>query len=316
MTPETRSMKATVILPCYNGEETIAEQMDALAQQNWQDDWEFIMADNASTDRSVEIVQSYADRIPNMRILNVYPGSGPRRPVAVSYLRAFEAAKSDIFITCEADDVAGEGWLETMVAAMQTEHYIGSALDDQKLNDRDLIKPNEGMQTAETGFPTFVGPLRLPFSIGCTVGISRHLWNTIGDPDADLPIHWDTDYSWRAQLAGFKLTFVPEAVMHYRQRTTFKSRYKQGHNYGVSAAKLTAKYGIDSHFRFLAYNLFHLVIASFLLATSFLPNTRTPRHRIWRVACAIGQLKGFKYVLSGRRPRMQVPAELLHLSSR
>lgn len=307
-------MKATVILPCYNGEDTIAQQMDALTKQNWQDDWEFILADNGSTDRSVEIVQSYADRIPNLRILNVYSGTGPRNPVAVSYTRAFEAAKSDIFLTCEADDEAGDGWLEAMVAAMQDAHFVGSAIDDHKLNSKDLIKPDEGMQSPEAGFPNFMGPMKLPFSVGCTIGISRHLWQTIGDPDVELGNTWDVDYCWRAQLAGFELKFVPDVVMYYRQRTSFEGRYKQGKQYGVSVAKLTAKYGVKSYWRYIVYNAYHLAMGSLLLAWSFLPGTRPPRHRIWRVAHAWGQLSGFKYVLAGRRPTMPLPEHLKPLT--
>jgi glycosyltransferase involved in cell wall biosynthesis len=179
-------VKATVILPCYNSEDTIAEQMDALARQTWQPDWEFIMADNGSTDRSVEIVQSYADRVPNMRILNVYSGKGPREPAAASYNKAFAAARSDIFITCESDDVAADGWLVNMVQAMQQADFVGSAIDDYALNSTDLIRPGEGMQTREAGFANFIDPLKLPFAVGATIGISRTLWETVGDIDATL----------------------------------------------------------------------------------------------------------------------------------
>lgn len=311
----TDLMKATVILPCYNGEDTLAQQMDALARQNWQDDWEFIMADNGSTDRSVEIVLSYSDRIPNIRILNVYSGVGPRNPVAVSYTKAFEAAKSDIFITCEADDEAGEGWLEAMVEAMQDAHYVGSAIDDHKLNPDDMIRPNEGMQSPSQGFPNFIGPMKLPFSVGCTVGISRHLWKTIGDPDVDLGNTWDVDYCWRAQLAGFELKFVPDVVMHYRQRTSFEGRYKQGKQYGLSAAKLTAKYGVKSRARYLAFNLYQLSKGAALLAWSTLPGTRPARHRVWRFANALGQLQGFKYVREGRSKTMPIPDHLKPLTA-
>lgn len=306
-------MKATVILPCYNSEDTIGEQMDALARQDWRDDWEFIMADNGSTDRSVEIVQSYSDRIPNMRILNVYSGQGEREPASASYNKAFAVAQSDIFITCESDDIAADGWLVHMVEAMQTAHFVGSAIDDYELN-KDLIRPGDGMQTRENGFPNFSGPLKLPYAVGCTIGISRKLWETIGGFDTEIGHLWDIDYSWQAQLAGFDLEFVPEALMYYRQRTSFKARFKQGRMYGLCSSRIAAKYGSRSVFRYLAYNLYHLIVGTVMLATSVLPGTRSARLRIWRVANAIGQLQGIKNVLKGRRKVIEIPERLKPLT--
>lgn len=309
-------MKATIILPCYNSEATIGVQMDALARQTWDPDWEFILADNGSTDRSVEIVQSYSDRIPNMRILNVYSGDGPRAMPSTSYNKAFAAAQSDIFITCESDDEAADGWLVNMVEAMQDAHFVGSAIDDYKLNATDLIQPGEGMQTCDAGFANFIGPLRLPFAVGATIGFSRTLWETIGGFDVEIGHLWDIDYSWRAQLAGFELKFVPAAIMNYRQRTTFISRYKQGKMYGFSSSKITAKYGVRSVFRYLGFNIYHLTVGSLMLATSVLPGTRSPRRRVWRVGNAIGQLQGISSVLKGRREVIEIPEELKPLTKR
>lgn len=309
-------MKATVILPCYNSEATIGVQMEALARQNWQDDWEFILADNGSTDRSVEIVESYADRIPNLRILNVYSGEGPRLMPSNSYNKAFEAARSDIFITCESDDEAGEGWLEHMVAAMEDAHFVGSAIDDYKLNDPDLVQPGEGMQTVKAGFANFIGPLRLPFAVGACIGISRKLYETIGGLDTDIGHLWDIDFSWRAQLAGFELKFVPEALMYYRQRSTFSARYKQAKMYGESSARITAKYGARSIFRYLGFNLYHLIVGSAMMATGILPGTRSVTFRVWRVGNAVGQLQALNVVLKDRRPMMEVPENLKHLTVR
>lgn len=309
-------MKATVILPCYNSDDTIGQQMEALARQDWQDDWELIVADNGSTDKTVEIVESYADRIPNLRVLNVYSGEGLREPPSASYNKAFRAAKSDIFISCESDDEAADGWLVHMVEAMQTAHFVGSAIDDYKLNSADLISPGEGMQSREAGFPNFIGPLRLPFAVGATIGISRKLWETVGDFDVEIGHLWDIDYSWRAQLAGFDLVFVPDALMYYRQRTTFKARYKQGKMYGVSSSRITAKFGTPSVFRYLAFNFYHLIFGSLDLATSILPGTRSAKRKVWRVANAIGQLQGFGNVLKGRKGLMEIPERLKPLTVR
>ncbi len=309
-------MKATVILPCYNSEATIGQQMDALARQVWREDWEFILADNGSTDRSVEIVRSYSDRIPNMQILNVYSGEGPREPASASYNKAFAVARSDIFITCESDDEAADGWLVNMVEAMQTAHFVGSALDDYKLNDEKLVRPGDGLQSREAGFPNFSGPLYLPYAVGCSIGISRKLWETVGDFDVEIGHLWDIDFSWRAQLAGFDLELVPNALMHYRHRKTISARFKQGKMYGLCSAKIAAKYGSRSVFRFAAYNVYHLIFNTLLLAISLIPGTRPPHQKIWRIGNAIGQLQGINFVLKGRKKVIDIPERLKPLTKR
>jgi glycosyltransferase involved in cell wall biosynthesis len=45
-----RYVQLSVIIPCYNGAETIAAQLEALAGQQWSGQWEVIVSDNGSTD--------------------------------------------------------------------------------------------------------------------------------------------------------------------------------------------------------------------------------------------------------------------------
>jgi len=63
-------MKLSVILPCFNGAETIALQLEALANQQWEGDREVIVSNNGSTDDSMEIVERYRDRLPNLRMFS------------------------------------------------------------------------------------------------------------------------------------------------------------------------------------------------------------------------------------------------------
>jgi len=68
-------MKLSVILPCFNGAKTIALQLEALAHQCWSEPWELVVVNNRSTDRSMQIVQSYRNLLPNLQI---YSASGGR----------------------------------------------------------------------------------------------------------------------------------------------------------------------------------------------------------------------------------------------
>lgn len=59
----------SVVTPVYNGEKYLAECIESVVGQTYQH-WEYIIANNCSTDRSLEIAQSYADKDTRIRIHN------------------------------------------------------------------------------------------------------------------------------------------------------------------------------------------------------------------------------------------------------
>ena len=52
-------MKLSVVIPCFNAASTIAAQLEALSKQQCSDTWEIIIADNGSTDETLNIVREY-----------------------------------------------------------------------------------------------------------------------------------------------------------------------------------------------------------------------------------------------------------------
>ena len=57
----------SVVTPVYNGEKYLAECIESVLAQGYQN-WEYIVHDNCSTDRTVEIAQGCADRDPRIRV--------------------------------------------------------------------------------------------------------------------------------------------------------------------------------------------------------------------------------------------------------
>ncbi|NJM58491.1 MAG: glycosyltransferase [Synechococcales cyanobacterium RU_4_20] len=76
--------RLSVIIPCHNGAATLAQQLEALARQQfdkasegaWQGEWEVIVVNNGSPTRSVEIAEGYRDRLPRLTIAEAHqPGT-------------------------------------------------------------------------------------------------------------------------------------------------------------------------------------------------------------------------------------------------
>ena len=57
----------SVVTPVYNGEEFLAACIESVLAQTYTN-WEYVIGDNASTDRSLEIARSYAARDPRIRV--------------------------------------------------------------------------------------------------------------------------------------------------------------------------------------------------------------------------------------------------------
>jgi GT2 family glycosyltransferase len=235
-------MKLSVILPCYNGADTLALQLDALAKQEWRGYWEVIVVNNGSTDASMIIVERYRDRLPNLRIVEAYHPPAPRLGVAHSYTIGLAAAQGDAFVFCESDDEVGANWLTALGDALQSYEFVACALEYSRLNEPWAVGPRWDQQTAARGLSTMSPPLFLPYASGCSFGLRRTVYEKLGNPDLACGAAWDTDYCWRAHFAGISVHFAPQAVLHYRLRHRLVDRYRQGKSWAKAHIALAKKY--------------------------------------------------------------------------
>ncbi|MDB5890886.1 MAG: glycosyltransferase family 2 protein [Polaromonas sp.] len=234
--------KLSVILPCFNGASTIAVQLEALTQQAWPGGWEVIVVNNGSTDRSMDIVKIYQDRLPDLRIVEAFVPGTARLGVPHSYNTGISAATGDAFVFCEADDEVASGWLAAMGRALLQHEFVAARLDHRKLNAA-WMHPSvgDGYQShglfRQPSFPFFES------ASACGFGIRRSLYEKLGPLDVRFPIVHDGEYCWRAQLEGYSVHFEPEALVYYREKSDMKSRYRQGFNWGRDTTRMHHYYG-------------------------------------------------------------------------
>jgi glycosyltransferase involved in cell wall biosynthesis len=224
-------------MPCLNAEQTIGQQLAALARQNWEREWELIIVDNGSTDRTRSVVSQFLDRLPNLRIVEAYKRRSP------GYARnvGAAAARGDVLLHCDADDEVGENWLAVMARALETHELVACRMDIDKLNPPWLRLVHANPQPEGAQAPLWYPP-HLPHAAGATLGAHRALHERIGGFDENLAYLEDTDFCIRAQLAGATLVSVPEAVVHYRYRNTALGLYQQGRNYAKYNVVLYKRY--------------------------------------------------------------------------
>jgi glycosyltransferase involved in cell wall biosynthesis len=230
-------MQLSVVIPCLNGAGTIGVQLDALANQQWEKPWEIIVADNGSTDDSRTIVESYRDRLPNLRTVDASARRG--QPYALNCGAA--AATGIALAFCDADDEVAPGWVAAMGEALLNYDCVACRIDFKKLNPpwAQAIFQRHAQQHGQLLKAPF--PPYLRHAGGGTLGVKKSLHEVVGGFDEALPYHHDTEFCFKVQLMGVELHYVSEAVVHVRCRDTLRGLLRQACHwaeYGVLLYKM------------------------------------------------------------------------------
>jgi GT2 family glycosyltransferase len=82
----------------------------------------------------------------------------------------------------------------------------------------------------------------LPWTSGSSLGVTRSVFEEIGGFDESMVRGEDIDFCWRAQLAGYPLVPAPDAIVHYRNRSSGRGALRQGYSKGRAAGDLLVRY--------------------------------------------------------------------------
>jgi len=212
-----RCQQLSVIIPAYNAESFLAEQLEALKAQEYEGAWEIIVVNNRSTDNTVKIAETYQQSMPHLRLVHALE----KQKRAYAYNTGAKAAKGNAFIFCDADDIVAPGWLKAMARALEQHDLVAGGLDLEALNQNAPWRPapQAGSKHCIAGF--------MPYVITCNMGVSRQAFEASGGFAEEFTGGGDVDLSWRLQLLGYTIYDAPDAIVHYRYRDTLKGMWKQ-----------------------------------------------------------------------------------------
>ncbi|MFK7787933.1 MAG: glycosyltransferase family 2 protein, partial [Phycisphaeraceae bacterium] len=234
-------MKLSLIIPIYNAAATLGEQLDAIAAVQWPGEWELILADNGSTDTSMSVARSYEGRIANLRIVDAsdHQGAGYARN------KGAEVATGETLAFVDADDVIAPGWVAAMAKASETHDFLASRFDYIKLCDQAEQDYCGGTQV--NGIQHMWWPPFYPHSGSCGLVVKKTLHDAVGGFDNDWVELQDTDYCIRLYRHGARLRFAPDALMHIRNRSTYKGIFRQAKLWGQYNVLLYKRYRLEDN---------------------------------------------------------------------
>ena len=142
----------SVVTPVYNGEQYLAECIESILAQTYQH-WEYVIVNNCSTDGSLEIAQSYAERDERIRVYDnsEFLSSITNWNQALSHI----STESRYCKVVHADDWIFPECLAQMVALAEANPTVGIVgayrLNEEKVDLDGLPYPSSVVRGREAG---------------------------------------------------------------------------------------------------------------------------------------------------------------------
>jgi glycosyltransferase involved in cell wall biosynthesis len=197
--------KVSVVIPAYNAERFIEQTINSVLEQTFQD-FEIIVVDDGSTDKTAQIAKSYGS--PIRCIQQVNSGVSQARNVGI------ENSIGEYVAFLDADDLWESAKLEKQVALLDKNRSVGFCFTSLTRVNHD----SEVIDTIEArAFPDYCEALLLYSCIAfCSSAMLRtEIARQSGGFDANLTNYEDWEYWLRLSLIT-DFAPIPEHLLRYR----------------------------------------------------------------------------------------------------
>jgi GT2 family glycosyltransferase len=219
-------MHTAVVILNWNGVDHLRQYLPSVLQ-NTPAEVRIIVADNGSTDASVEFVEHY---YPDVEIVRLDRNYG----FAEGYNRALREVEADYYVLLNSDVEVTPHWIEPLLAMLNTDEKV-AAVAPKLLS---FTEPTRFEYAgAAGGFIDFLGypfcrgrilstteqdcgqydtPREVFWASGAAFCCRAEVFHSLGGFDGDFFAHMEEiDLCWRMQLAGYKVMCEPRSVVYH-----------------------------------------------------------------------------------------------------
>jgi GT2 family glycosyltransferase len=303
------AMKLSVIVATRNRSHAVAACLDSIAAALAKAaplDAEIIIVDNGSTDDTAALIEAWrsASNIPVKALSEPLPGKGR------ALNRALRSAQGELLAFTDDD------------CRLHVEHV--NDLLRYASADRDLVLRGGRIELGDPDdfpFTINIEPTRKCWSLaqnsarhdfragqinGCNMTMRRALYDRVGPFDEDfgpgskMGSGEDTDFMFKAYLAGTPLEYVPDmTVYHHHGRRTAEAGRALWRKYMIGSGGIYAKY-VFKHpalCRIFLWDIRCSAIEIFTRSNTFLPEIGFSHKQ--RVACSVRGLMRYAFMRKG-----------------
>ena len=220
-------MKVAVVILNYNGKKFL-EQFLPNVIANCDPTWtEIVVADNASTDDSVAFMK---ERFPDIRLIE----NGSNGGFTTGYNLALRQIEAQYYVLLNSDIEVTPQWLEPVVALMDADPQIAACqpkiLSYYHKEQFEYAGASGGFidkygypfcrgrvfQNLENDEHQYDEPMEVFWATGACLFVRADLYHQLGGLDDSFFAHMEEiDLCWRLQLAGYRVTVVPESFVYH-----------------------------------------------------------------------------------------------------
>lgn len=218
-------MKVAIVILNWNGKNLLQQFLPSVIQHS--NDAEIYLADNASTDNSVEFVKT---NFPSIKIIQNKENGG----YAKGYNDALKKVEADIFCLLNSDVEVTKNWLAPIIGAFKAEK--NTAIIQPKLldyNKRDYFEyaGAAGGFIDKFGYPYCRGRIfntiekdngqyndtsEIFWASGACLFIRKEIFKTLNGFDETFFAHMEEiDLCWRAKNLGYSIKYVGASAIYH-----------------------------------------------------------------------------------------------------
>ncbi|MEM2297858.1 MAG: glycosyltransferase family 2 protein [Ignisphaera sp.] len=209
----------SVIILNYNGESIIEECLLSVLNTKYPK-LEIIVVDNGSTDSSCNIIKKYE---PKVRLVKIPYNVG----FAIGNNIGIKSSRGEYIVLLNNDTVVHPSWISNLIKIAESDqnigilgckvYYMGTKILQHaggKIDVHSTSLPHIGIFEEDVGQYDEIKDV--DYVSGVSMMIRRKVIEKIGLFDPDYFLYWeDVDYCFRAKKAGFRIIYVPSAIVEH-----------------------------------------------------------------------------------------------------
>ena len=237
--------KVSVIVPCYNEENTIQLLLKAILEQEFPlADMEVVIADALSQDKTRAKILEFSEAHPQLVVKIV---DNPQRTIPAAVNAAADAAQGEYLVRLDAHSMPYPGYISTCIQDLEEKkgENVGGVWNIKPGDDTWIAKAI----AAAAAHPLGVGDARYRYSNQTgevdTVpfgSFRRDLFFSVGKFDETLLSNEDYEFNARIRQNGGKIWFDPSIRCVYFARKNLKELGKQYWRYGYWKLQMLKRY--------------------------------------------------------------------------
>lgn len=220
----------SIVLPVYNGEKFLEESIESILEQTYRN-WELLVLDDCSNDKTPEIVKKYAEI--DSRIYYYRNKHNLRLPRNLN--KGFSLAKGRFLTWTSDDNKFRPEALEKMLAALQNNPgkdlvYASYQVIDEKGKKLQVINADPKGKEHILGSNV----------VGACFLYTRAAYEKVGEYDADLVLVEDFDY-WQRMFMEVDALALQEVLYDYRWHSGSLTSTKKEEQFGKIQERMLLK---------------------------------------------------------------------------